>query len=164
MVSLYEITIPVFITEMKILQTLLAKGVEHAGEEKEKLFEVKLIDDMKGLGYQIQRVSDTAKGVAVRIGGVAPVALADDEKTMADLHERLSKTISILEGVKESDMANAETQEVIMGTRKGEVKLTGKSYVLDYAIKNFYFHVVTAYALLRKEGVPIGKLDYLGTA
>jgi len=164
MPSLYEITIPVFIKEMKILQTLLAKGVEHTGEGKDKLVDVKLIDDMQGLGYQIQRVSDTAKGLAVRIGGVEPVALEDNEKTMAELHERLSKTIAILEKVKEADMANADTQEVIIKSRSGETKFDGKSYVLNFAIKNFYFHVVTAYALLRKEGVQIGKKDFLGTA
>lgn len=160
--TLYETTIPVFITNLKNLSKFLEKGRLHASADESKLIEAKLIADMGGLPYQIQRVSDTAKGLAVRIGGVQPVSLPDNETTFPQLQERIQKTIEILESVKEEVVNAAEDKEVVLPSRSGEIKFTGKSYVLKFAIPNFFFHVVTAYAILRKEGVDVGKADYLG--
>ncbi|KAH9206740.1 hypothetical protein DL95DRAFT_396656 [Leptodontidium sp. 2 PMI_412] len=117
---------------------------------------------MGDLVYQIQRVSDTAKGFAVRVAKIENVPLEDNEKTMEDLHVRLAKTIEILESVKEADVNAAEDAEVVLKTRAAELKFTGQSYTTQFALPNFYFHFVTAYALLRKEGVEVGKSDYLG--
>lgn len=121
-----------------------------------------LIADMGGLPYQIQRVSDTAKGVAVRAGGVSPVSLPDNETTFAQLQERIQKTLDILESIKEADMNASEEKEIVLPSRAGEIKMTGKEYILKFAIPNFFFHVCMAYAILRKEGVDVGKSDYLG--
>ncbi|KAH7416778.1 hypothetical protein BKA64DRAFT_701561 [Cadophora sp. MPI-SDFR-AT-0126] len=166
-ITLYSITIPVFIKNLRTLQKLLAKGTTHAkdagnGVTEEKLVGAKLIEDMGDLVYQIQRVSDTAKGFCVRVAKIEPVALEDNEKTMEDLQTRISKTIEILEGVKEEDVNGKEGEEVVLKTRTAEMKFTGLSYTNDFALPNFYFHFVTAYALLRKEGVNVGKSDYLG--
>ncbi|KAF8859013.1 hypothetical protein BDZ45DRAFT_673578 [Acephala macrosclerotiorum] len=166
-ISLYEITIPVFIKHLKTLSKLLQKGVAFTKEDgakisEEKLVESRLIEDMGNLIYQIQRVSDTSKGLAQRIGGIEPVELKDEEKTFPDLFERIQKTIEALETVKKEDLDAAEEKEVVLTTRSGEIKFTGKNYAINFAIPNFYFHFVTAYALLRKEGVQVGKGDYLG--
>lgn len=157
--TLYEISIPVFITNLKNLSKFLEKGRLHASSNESALIEAKLIADMGGLPYQIQRVSDTAKGVAVRAGGVAPVSLPDNETTFPQLQERIQKTIDILEGIKEETMNASEEKEIVLPR---EIKLTGKEYLLKFAIPNFFFHVCMAYAILRKEGVDVGKNDYLG--
>jgi hypothetical protein len=117
---------------------------------------------MGGLPYQIQRVSDTAKGVATRAGGVAPVSLPDNETTFPQLQERIQKTLEILESIKEADMNVNEDKEIVLPSRSGEIKMSGKEYILNFAIPNFFFHVCMAYAILRKEGVDVGKGDYLG--
>jgi hypothetical protein len=162
MPSLYEVTIPPFIKNLKILSTLLEKGVAHANGNDATLLEARLIADMQPLTYQIQRVSDTSKGLAVRLGKAAPVSWEDNEKTFPELQERLSKTIKFLEALDSKCMDGLEDAEVVMKTRSGEQKFTGLSYVNSFAIPNFYFHFVTAYGILRKEGVQIGKNDYLG--
>lgn len=160
--TLYEISVPVFITNLKNLSKFLEKGRLHFSSKESALVEAKLIADMGGLSYQIQRVSDTAKGVAVRAGGAAPVSLPDNETTFPQLQERIAKTIEILESVKEAEMNASEEKEVVLPSRSGEIKMSGKQYILKFAIPNFYFHVCTAYAILRKEGVDVGKADYLG--
>lgn len=92
------------------------------------------------------------------MGGVAPQAWADNEKTFPELQERITKTIAILESVDPKSMDGKDDIEIEIGQRK----TTGRKYVLEFVIPNFYFHHVMTYALLRKEGVPIGKKNYLG--
>lgn len=161
--SLYEVTVPVFIANLKSLSKFLEKGRVHASSNESALIESKLVADMANLSYQIQRVSDTAKGVAVRAGGVAPISLPDTETTFAQLQERIQKTIEILEGVNEETMNGSEEKEIELPTSRTETtKLSGKNYILNFAIPNFFFHVCMTYAILRKEGVDVGKNDFLG--
>ena len=116
-----------------------------------------------GLPFQIQRVSDTVKGVAVRVGGANPAPIDDTETTFPELQERIKKAIAIAESIKAADMNANEEKEVILPSREfGDIKITGKQFIVDYAIPNFFFHVMTAYAILRKEGVDVGKNDFLG--
>jgi uncharacterized protein len=163
-VTLYETTIPPMIKGLKTLSAFLEKGRLHASADEAALIESRLIADMGGLAFQIQRVSDTAKGCAVRVGKAEPVAMEDNEKTFPELQARITKTIEVLEKLDPKSWEGAEDAEVVMKLRSGDRKFTGKSYVLTYAIPNFYFHVCMAYAILRKEGVQVGKLDYLGAA
>jgi uncharacterized protein len=107
-------------------------------------------------------VSDTAKGLAIRVAKATPESWEDNEKTSPELQERIKKTIAFLEKVDPKSMDGMEDQEVVLKTGAVEKKLTASNYVLGFAIPNFYFHTVTTYALLRKEGVQIGKKDYLG--
>jgi hypothetical protein len=105
MPTLYETTIPVFIRQLQILSTLLNHGVAHAADSsnavtEQSLVDARLIADMQTLAYQIQRVSDSSKGFAVRVAKIEPVAFEDNEKTFAELQERIAKTIKFLEGVK----------------------------------------------------------------
>lgn len=162
-ITLYEITIPVFIAKFKTLKALLEKGQAYPDKDDQTLISSRLISDMGDLIYQIQRASDTAKGLAVRMGGAENEAFEDNEKTFADAYERIDKTIKFLEKVDEKAINDKEDKEVVMKRQKGDrVFPTGKDYALQFAIPNFYFHITTAYALLRKEGVPVGKLDFLG--
>lgn len=100
--------------------------------------------------------------LAVRVAQAESVPWEDTEKTFPELQARLAKTIAYLEALDPKSFEGREEAEVVIQSRMGEVRFTAESYVSKYAIPNFYFHFVTAYALLRKEGMPIGKADYLG--
>ena len=160
--SLYDISIPPFIHGLKSLSAILEKGRLHASADEASLIESRLIDDMGALPFQIQRLSDTAKGCAVRVAKIEPVPMEDNEKTFPELQARIAKTIEVLEKLDSKCMDGMEDEEVVMKLRSGERRLKGRNYVLSYAVPNFYFHLCMAYAILRKEGVQIGKLDYLG--
>lgn len=162
--TLYDITVPPFIRGLKNLSAILEKGRLHASANEASLLESRLIDDMGGLIFQIQRISDTAKGCAIRVGKAEPVAMEDNETTFPELQARITKTIEFLEKLDPKCMDGMEDAEVVLKTRGPDRKFTGKVYVQAYAIPNFYFHLCMAYAILRKEGVPVGKTDYLGAA
>ncbi|MBW6423687.1 DUF1993 domain-containing protein [Rhizobium sp. XQZ8] len=163
--SLYDITVPVFLRNFANLTEILKKGEAFADEKgiaHKELLEARLIDDMYPLTGQIQRASDTAKFAAVRIGQVEGVPMADEEATFADLHARIEKTVAFLNTIDPQSMEGREEAEVVLTTRNGSRTFTGTSYALNFALPNFYFHVTTAYAILRHKGVPVGKPDYLG--
>ncbi|TGO88213.1 hypothetical protein BPOR_0176g00080 [Botrytis porri] len=159
--SLYDISIVPFIRNLKTLSKLLAKGQAHF-EDESKIINARLIDDMGDLIFQIQRVSDSAKGLAVQVAGAENVSLPDNEKDFAALYTRINRTIEILEAVPSTSTDGKEDTEVVLKLPSGDLKFTAKDYVLNFAIPNFYFHVVTAYNILRKKGVPVGKFDFLG--
>jgi uncharacterized protein len=161
-ISLYDITVPVFIRNLKTLSKLLDKGLEHVSGNEAVLVESRLAPDMYPLPYQIQRVSDTAKGLVSRIGKTPPVAMEDNEQTFAQLKERIDKTIAVLESVDPGSINGREDEEVVVKMGATEYKQSALDYTLNFAIPNFYFHFCIAYALLRKEGVPVGKADYMG--
>ncbi|MDB5738541.1 MAG: hypothetical protein JWO65_2209 [Sphingomonas bacterium] len=164
-ISLYDASVPAFIRSLTALSVILEKGRAFADEKgipHATLLEARLIEDMAPLTAQIQRASDSAKGTAVRVGQVENVAMADDETSFDDLQARIAKTIAFLNTVPANSMDGREDAEVILTTPNGSMPFTGQSYVLGFALPNFYFHVTTAYGLLRRAGVPLGKLDYLG--
>ena len=156
--SLYDITIPTFIRNLKIISSLMTKALAHTSNDENPLLASRLIADMQPFPYQIQRISDTAKGLAVRVAKVPTEAWADDETTFEQLQARIAKTIAFLEKVDPKSMEGVDDEEVTFSGRT----MSAKDYILNAAIPNFYFHFVTAYGLLRKEGVPVGKQDYLG--
>jgi len=165
MASLYDITIPTFLRGFETLSAILEKGRAYAAEQgwdESELTGARLIEDMAPLTAQVQRCSDTAKGVAVRIGEVANVAMPDEEVTLDDLQARIARTVQFLREVPRDCLDAREDSTVILPTRSGEVSLIARDYATAYALPNFYFHLTTAYALLRMKGVPIGKPDYLG--
>jgi hypothetical protein len=161
--SLYEISVPVFIRNLKVLQQLLEKGQAHAAGKEAALTESRLIADMYPLTFQVQSACDTAKFHVVRVCGIENVVMEDKEKTFPELQERIAKTIALLEAVKPDSMDGKEIQEVKGIKRNGVVvPLNGKQYTLEFSVPNFFFHVAMTYALLRKEGVDVGKNDFLG--
>lgn len=167
MPSLYDVTIPVFIRGFEILSSLLEKGRTHARErgwDESELTTARLIEDMAPLTAQVQRCSDTAKGLAVRIGQVESVAMPDEEVTLDDLQARIDKTIDFLRAVPREAFEGRDEAEVVLQTPHGDLPFAARDYAIGFAIPNFYFHLTTAYDLLRMKGVPIGKLHYLGRA
>ncbi|MEG3178151.1 DUF1993 domain-containing protein [Sphingomonas sp. RB3P16] len=163
--SLYDLTIPIFIRNLESLDAILAKGEAFATEQaiaESDLLDARLYEDMAPLVSQVQRVSDSAKGTAVRLGGIENVAMADEEKTFADLHARIAKTIAFLKTVPRDAIDGKEEAKVTLQTPRQTFDFTGLGFVQTFALPNFYFHMTTAYGLLRMKGVPLGKLDYLG--
>jgi len=165
MLSLYDVSVPVFIRALENLDRILDKGAAYFAEKgraEGELSGSRLIDDMHPLTAQIQRASDSAKGVVARLTGAEVPAMPDDEQTIADLRARIAKTIAVLESARREDFEGTEDKPVEIWTPKAALLFNGRSYVMEFAIPNVFFHVTTAYALLRKEGVPIGKVDYIG--
>jgi hypothetical protein len=164
-VSLYDISLPVFMRGFGNLAGILEKARAHADEKgmaHSDLTEARLYPDMLPLTGQIQRASDTARFVAVRVAGAEPVAMADEEKTFDDMLARIAATVDYLKKVGAASFDGTEDKDVVVKTRSRELHFTGTSYILQFALPNFYFHVATAYGILRHKGVPVGKMDYLG--
>jgi len=111
--------------------------------------------------FQVQSCSNTAKFLAVRVGGMENVVLEDNETTFEQLHARIERTVQILESLEPNCMNGAETKEIILETGLGKFQFVGQEYVTMFAIPNFHFHLSTGYCLLRKMGVDIGALDYM---
>jgi hypothetical protein len=163
--SLYDISVPPVIKGLRNLAGILERGRSYADETgiaHAMLLEARLSADMLPLTGQIQRASDTAKLMAVRIGGVANVPMSDTETTFDDLQKRIAATIAFLEGVPTNAFNGNEEAEVILPAGGVQRKYTGQTYVLEFALPNFFFHVTTGYDLLRHNGVPVGKRNYLG--
>jgi hypothetical protein len=163
--TMYEASIPVFTRYLGNLSALLEKAEAHAKElssDPTNLVESRLIADMDPLRSQIQRASDSAKGCGARLAGIDIPSFPDAEKTIFELQERITKTVDFLKTIKPADVDGSADREVILKMRRGPVTFTGRSYLFNFAVPNFLFHVTTAYAILRANGVKIGKLDYLG--
>ncbi|MXN49999.1 DUF1993 family protein [Shinella sp. AETb1-6] len=163
----YEISVPAFQRGFTVLSKLLDKAEAFAAERKikpEVLVEARLAPDMLSLAGQVQRMSDTAKFAAARLTGTEAPSFADDEKTLADLRARIARTTEYLASVPQAAFEDAMERMVTVKSRGGDNTSTGKEYLLTFVLPNFYFHLTTAYAILRHNGVPVGKLDYLGRA
>ena len=163
--SIYDVTIPALIRGFNNLSAILAKAEADAmatGIDPNVYLQARLAPDMFPLTAQVQRASDTAKGCVVRLGAVEPVSFADTETTFPELEERIAKTVSLLRGVKAADLEGAAEHRVEMKFGERTIVLDGRSYVTGFVLPNFYFHIATAYDLLRHKGLKIGKADYIG--
>lgn len=163
MVSLHEVTIGSMLNGLKSLQGLLVKAQATEGLDLAGLPSVRLTEDMLPFAFQIQTACNVAHKSIPRLRRGQegkPVVFPDDEKTVDELVSRLAKTIELLEAYG-SDDVKSETEEIelTLGTKK--TTLSTKDYALHFALPNFYFHVQTAYCILRMKGVDIGKRDYL---
>lgn len=165
--SLYDITIPVFTHGLKTLSANLEKGRVFAsanGMAHGDIISARLFPDMMPLSAQIQRASDTVRFVAVRVAQAEPKKMPDYEETFDELKGRIKATIEYLNAVKAESMAGREDAPVVLKFGDRQLDFTSTSYILQFALPNFYFHVTTAYAILRHKGVPLGKVDYIGAA
>jgi hypothetical protein len=122
----------------------------------------RLAPDMLPLKRQVQIATDHAKGAASRLAGLENPKWADDESSLADLRARVHKAVAYLNGFETEQFDGAETREVEVKLPSTTLRFTGKDYLLRFAVPNFYFHYTTAYAILRHNGVPVGKRDFLG--
>jgi hypothetical protein len=164
-VSLYDVSIPVFTLSLNNLVAILDKAASQAADKKvdpKVLAGARLIIDMLPLSSQIQIACDTAKGAAARLAGIEIPKHEDTEATLAELKARVAKTLEFIKTIKPEQLQGAETREIVMQLPQTTLKFTGINYLTNFALPNFFFHVTTAYALLRKNGVDLGKRDFLG--
>ncbi len=149
------------------LSNVLGKAAAHAEARKidqSVLLNARLYPDMLPLSRQIQIVSDSVKGAAARLAGVENPSYADTETTFAELQERLAKTLAFFDSIPAEAINNATAKEINFKAGPAELSFHGTHYVLNWVFPNMYFHVATAYDILRHNGVEIGKRDYLGRA
>lgn len=162
MPTCYEISVPPIVRGLRVLSALLDKAEAHAGAGGAGLAQSRFAPDMLNLVGQVQRATDTAKFAIVRVAAVENMPMADDEQTFDELRGRIAKVIAFIEAVPPSAFERRDDTPVTLPSRSGDRVYTAMSYLIEFALPNFYFHVTTAYDLLRANGVPIGKADYLG--
>ncbi|MGH6609954.1 MAG: DUF1993 domain-containing protein [Burkholderiaceae bacterium] len=164
--AIHAASVPVFTQMLGSLSALLRKAEAHAEQRKidaDALLQARLFPDMFPLRRQVQIACDFARGVSARLAGVEVPSSPDVEKTFADLQTLIEKTLAFIGGLAPSQFDNSESREIVLrpGTPK-ERRLDGQTYLLSYGLPQFFFHVTTAYALLRHNGVELGKGDYMG--
>jgi hypothetical protein len=164
-ITIYDQLVPVFTQMLNALDNVLTKAEADAEARKfdpQVFINGRLAPDMLPLTRQVQIMTDQAKGGASRLAGLEPPKWADEERNFAELHARIAKTIAHLKTFKPEHFDGAETRSVELKFPNGTLNFTGKDYFLGFVIPNFYFHYTTAYAILRHNGVPIGKTDFIG--
>lgn len=164
-ISMYQASVPTITRSLANLIAILEKGAAHAEAKKFDpaiLVNSRLYPDMFALAKQVQIASDTAKGGVARLAQVEPPAFEDKETTFAELVERLRKTIAFLETLKPQQIDGSEERTVTWQTRTATKSMQGMPYLLNHVLPNVFFHVATAYGILRHNGVEIGKQDFLG--
>jgi hypothetical protein len=166
-ISIYQASVPVFGHGLSVLSHLLHQGEAFArdsGADPATLVQARLAPDMLTLAGQVQRASDTSKLSIERLSGAPAPRLEDNEKTFADLYTRIDKTIAYINAVTEAQLAGTESKAIQLNLGEFKPTVTGASYLLTFALPNFFFHITTAYDILRHKGVKIGKRDYLRLA
>ncbi|WP_341897670.1 DUF1993 domain-containing protein [Ferrovibrio terrae] len=162
--SMYQASVPVFARTLGALSKILAKGEAHAAASSlipSDLLDARLAPDMYTLTRQIQAACDAAKFGAARPAGVTPPSNPDTERGFAELQARITATLDFINGIGEAAFAGAEERPVVVKAGSIELNFTGQSYLLTFALPNFFFHATTAYDILRHRGVPLAKRDFL---
>ncbi|MBO9713852.1 DUF1993 family protein [Sphingomonas sp.] len=163
--ELHDISAPVFIRGLSNLAGFLEKARAHAeanGIPEAELIEARLYEDMHPLPAQIQRASDFAKLTMVRLGQVESVAMADTETSFPELQDRIQRTIDFVKAVPADAVNGREDATIEIKLPSRTLTMNAREYLLGFAMPNFYFHLTTAYAILRHKGMPLGKMDFMG--
>lgn len=162
--SMFSAAVPAYLQQLKALIGMLDKAEHHATARKidpSALLMARLFPDMFTLTRQVQLTTDFAKGPCARLAGVEMPSYADTETTFAELKARVAKTIAFIETLKPEQFAGAEGREITIKIAGNPVTFKGEPYLVNFAIPNFYFHLTTVYALLRHNGVELGKGDFV---
>ncbi len=165
-ISMYQVSVPVFIQMLSALAKILDKAGAHAEMRKidpQALLGARLFPDMFPFARQVQLATDFAKGCAARLAGAEVPRYADEEKSFAELKQRIDKTLAFLKQFTPAQIDGSEEREIALNIAGKPVAFKGQQYLLSSAMPNFYFHVTTAYAILRHNGIEVGKRDYMGT-
>ena len=165
-ITMYNASVPIFKQILTALGAILAKAEQQAKNNytaPDVLLHGRLYPDMFDLTRQVQIATDFAKGVAARLAGVDVPVYEDNESSFSALQARIDKTLVFISSIAPEKIDGSESREIITrpGTPK-EKRFTGQNYLLHYGIPQFFFHVTTAYAILRSNGIEIGKMDYMG--
>lgn len=161
---MYDASVPVFTHFLKSLSAILKKAEAHCAAKKidpAVLLSQRLYPDMLPLTRQVQIASDAAKGAGARLTGTTNPSFPDEEKTFAELQARIAKTIDFLASLKKEQFAGAETRDIAFKAGPRDMNMKGAAYLETWAKANFFFHVSMAYAILRHNGLEVGKTDYL---
>lgn len=164
-ISMYAASVPVFAKMLGNLAAILDKAAAYAEQKKVDpavLLNARLYPDMFALTKQVQIACDFAKGAVARLAGQEPPKYDDNETTIVELKARIARTIDYIQGFKPEHLDGSETRDVELKIRSETVKYPGLTYLLQVALPNFYFHVTTAYGILRHNGVELGKRDFVG--
>ncbi|HHN1271317.1 DUF1993 family protein [Pseudomonas aeruginosa] len=165
--SIYQASIPTFLRTLGNLSAILKKAAAHTEAKNidPRIFiDARLAPDMFPLARQVQIASDAAKGAGARLAGLEVPSYADTETTFDELQARIARTVEFLEGIREEQLDGAEERNVTLKVRGQEISFNGRDFLFGFALPNFFFHVTTAYAILRHNGVELGKMDFLGGA
>ena len=165
-ISMYQASAPRFANMLRNLAALIEKADAHCAAKKidpVALTTYRLYPDMFPLTRQVQIACDTAKGAVARLAGVDIPKHEDTEQTFADLKARIAKTLDFVESVSAAKIDGSDDKEIVLQMRSGERRFKGMQYLLGHAYPNFYFHVTTAYNILRHNGVEVGKKDFVGS-
>jgi uncharacterized protein len=163
--SMYKASVPVLQSTLQALDKILDKAEAHAAAKKidpSVLFGARLYPDMLPFWRQVTIACDFAKGTGARLAGVDVPKFEDTEKTLPELKARIAKTLDFLKTLKSDAIEGSAAREITMTVGGNPMTFTGESYLLGFAMPNFYFHATTAYAILRHNGIEIGKGDFLG--
>jgi hypothetical protein len=164
-ISMYQASAPRFVNILKNLSAILDKAQAYAEARKIDpvvLTSFRLFPDMLPMARQVMIATDTAKGAVARLAGVEVPKYEDTEQTFAELNARIAKTIDFIDTFKPAQIDGTEDKEIVLKLGGNDTRFTGMQYLLGFAQPNFYFHVTTAYNILRHNGVELGKRDYLG--
>lgn len=162
---MYDVTLPVLRHQLNALSAVLKKAEAYCAARKiepEVMTSMRLFPDMLPLTRQVLIACDFAKGCAARLSGQPVPSYTDDEKTFEELEARIQKTLAFMGTVSPAQLERAETREVTIKVGGKDRTLSGQDYYYSYVLPNFYFHVTTAYNILRHNGVELGKGDFLG--
>jgi uncharacterized protein len=163
--SMFDSSVPIFVKTLSSLKAILEKGAAHAQAKKidESAFlEARLYPDMYSLTHQVQIATDMARGGAARLAGGEPPKFEDNEKTFAELIARVERTIAFVKSLPKAQFDGGETRSITRPLRGEPHTFTGTSYLQQAVLPNLYFHTTTTYAILRHNGVELGKADFLG--
>ena len=164
-ISMYQASVPRFVNILGNLMNILDKAQAHVEAKKldyETLTKYRLFPDMLPLTTQVLIACDAVKGVVARLAGIEIPVYEDNEKTFADLKARIAKTIAFIQSVTPAQIDGTEDKDIVTKRGDKETHYKGMQFLLGHAVPNFYFHVTTTYAILRHNGVEIGKRDFLG--
>lgn len=163
--TMYQASIPVFVHMLGNLSAILDKASAHAEAKKidpSIYINARLAPDMYPLSRQIQIATDMAKGCAARLAGIDVASYEDNETTFPDLQARIAKTVAFVQSVSAEQINGSEERQVTLKLRGKDVSFSGQPYLLYFVLPNFYFHITAAYAILRHNGLDIGKMDFIG--
>jgi len=164
MPTMYQASVPVFRQMLGALNACIDKAIAHAEAKKidPAVFpQLRLYPDMLPFTRQITIACDFAKGASARLAGVEVPKFEDTETTLPELKARIAKTLDFIGSLKPAQFDGAETREITIPLRGEQQVFKGQPYLLHFAMPNFYFHTTTAYAILRHNGVEIGKTDFI---
>jgi hypothetical protein len=164
-VSMYDNSIPAMTRALRNLSGILNKGASYAdgqGIDELVMTGYRLFPNMFPLTRQVQIASDVAKGAGARLAGMEPPSYPDEEVTFEQLQARIDKTVAFLESLKAEQIDGSETREIVLKAGDQEFRFNGLDFLHSFALPNLYFHITTAYNILRHVGVEVGKMDFLG--